>query len=80
MLEVGSITKIKIGQDGSGGGWFLERVTINNMRTNALWNFFCGKWLSKEYLFFLNRFLQRHFVWELHPSSARGFRPEAVLP
>jgi PLAT/LH2 domain len=51
MLEVGQISKIKIGHDGKGGGWFLEKVNVVNLRTNVSYNFAFGQWLSTEYLF-----------------------------
>lgn len=45
-LLIGSITKIKIGHDGSGSNsaWCLSHVIIQSEDTNAKWYFYSSEW------------------------------------
>jgi hypothetical protein len=60
MLEsenVGTLSKIRIGHDGSGGwtslygaAWYLSSVTVKNMHTNEEFNFEYNEWVQKQNL------------------------------
>jgi len=60
MLEsenVGPVSKIRIGHDGSGGwtslygaAWYLSSVNVKNMHTNEEFNFEYNEWVQKENL------------------------------
>ena len=46
--DLGNLTKLRIGHDGSGfgSGWFLDKVYITNPLTEQQWVFLCGRWLD----------------------------------
>jgi hypothetical protein len=48
--DIGDITLARIRHDNSENdpGWFLEKVSIRNLRTNQVWNFPCSKWLAVD--------------------------------
>ncbi|CAF3778487.1 unnamed protein product [Rotaria sp. Silwood1] len=47
---VGEIHKILIAHDnkGSAPGWFLDRILIEDLKNNHLYEFPCNKWLAKD--------------------------------
>ncbi|KAH3761318.1 hypothetical protein Pelo_6863 [Pelomyxa schiedti] len=49
-VDLGPIRKLIIGHDGAGFGsaWFLDKVVVTEENSGAIWNFLCGKWLSKQ--------------------------------
>jgi hypothetical protein len=48
-VDLGEITKARIGHDGSGfgSGWFLDNIVVTAESTNKQWIFNCGRWLDK---------------------------------
>ena len=48
-FDVGALTKITIGHDGTGfgSGWFLDNVTVRDQTSNKEYKFQCGRWLDK---------------------------------
>jgi hypothetical protein len=48
-VDLGDLTKIRIGHDGSnfGSDWFLEKVVITNKESTKKWYFLHGRWLGK---------------------------------
>jgi len=48
-VELGKLTKIRVGHDGAGigAGWFLEKIVIKNERTSEEYNFPCNRWFDK---------------------------------
>eukprot|EP01119_Soliformovum_irregulare_P003103 TRINITY_DN133_c0_g1_i3.p1 TRINITY_DN133_c0_g1~~TRINITY_DN133_c0_g1_i3.p1 ORF type:complete len:710 (+),score=244.05 TRINITY_DN133_c0_g1_i3:779-2908(+) len=46
--DLGDLTKLRIGHDGSGfgAGWFLDKVVVTNLKTNSKTFFLCGRWLD----------------------------------
>ena len=49
-IDLGEITKIRIGHDNAGffAGWFLEYVKVINTTNNKTYNFPCGRWLDTK--------------------------------
>jgi len=47
-VELGELTKIRIGHDGTGFGsdWFLEEVIIKNQSNGNEWKFPCNQWFA----------------------------------
>jgi len=53
MIEcpaLGTLKKLRIGHDNSGisAGWFLEKVIVDDLETNRVYEFPCGRWLAKD--------------------------------
>lgn len=53
MIEcpnVGELTKILIGHNnkGSAPGWFLDRVLVEDMEENRIYEFTCNRWLATD--------------------------------
>uniref|UniRef100_A0A6B2KXQ4 PLAT domain-containing protein n=1 Tax=Arcella intermedia TaxID=1963864 RepID=A0A6B2KXQ4_9EUKA len=48
--HLGLLTKIRIGHDGTGigSGWFLDKVIVNDAKTNKDYFFLVGKWFAKD--------------------------------
>jgi hypothetical protein len=48
--DLGNLTKIRIGHDGTGfgSGWFLDKVYVINPLTGQQFAFLCGRWLDKH--------------------------------
>nr|XP_056710895.1 oxygen-regulated protein 1 [Euleptes europaea] len=48
-VHLGKLHKIIIGHNGlgSGNGWFLEKIVVNDPITNADYNFLCHRWLDQ---------------------------------
>jgi hypothetical protein len=48
-VELGNISRVIIGHDGSGvgSGWFLDKVIVKSVSLKKEWYFLCGKWLDK---------------------------------
>jgi len=46
--DLGDLTKIRIGHDGTGfgAGWYLDKVVVTNLKTNLKTFFLCGRWLD----------------------------------
>eukprot|EP01121_Diplochlamys_sp_Union-15-3_P013545 TRINITY_DN4215_c0_g1_i1.p1 TRINITY_DN4215_c0_g1~~TRINITY_DN4215_c0_g1_i1.p1 ORF type:complete len:964 (-),score=265.67 TRINITY_DN4215_c0_g1_i1:44-2935(-) len=49
-VELGDLSKIRIGHDNSGvgSGWFLDKIIVKNLRTSKNYYFLCGKWLDDK--------------------------------
>ena len=47
-IELGELTKIRIGHDnhGWGAGWFLDKVIVTNTKTSKKWFFLSGSWFA----------------------------------
>lgn len=47
---IGSLVKIRVGHDNSGGNpsWFLNNISITDMQANSTWKFPCYRWLALE--------------------------------
>jgi lipoxygenase homology domain-containing protein 1 len=53
-FDIGELTKITIGHDGTGfgSGWFLDNVVIQDQTVhNKEYKFQCGRWLDKVFIF-----------------------------
>src|SRR5947207_2234067 len=50
MEDLGNLEQIRIRHDnsGSGPGWFLKDVTVENQDTNENWVFPCNRWLATD--------------------------------
>jgi hypothetical protein len=53
MIEcpsVGELTKILIAHNnkGTGPGWFLDRILIEDMHENRIYEFSCNRWLATD--------------------------------
>lgn len=48
-VDLGEISKARVGHDGSGfgSGWFLDNIIVTNEKDNKKWVFNCGRWLDK---------------------------------
>ena len=48
---LGTLKKLRIGHDNSGvaPGWALEKVIVEDLETNGVYEFPCGGWLAKMY-------------------------------
>eukprot|EP00056_Hartaetosiga_gracilis_P011787 m.180988 g.180988 ORF g.180988 m.180988 type:complete len:2129 (+) comp13581_c0_seq3:61-6447(+) len=49
-LDLGDLTKIRIGHDGkgAGAGWCLDKVVIDAPLSGKTWTFNCGEWLDSK--------------------------------
>ena len=47
---VGEIKRIRIGHDnwGSAPGWFLDKVIIDDLEQNRVYEFPCSRWFAKD--------------------------------
>ena len=47
---VGNIKRIRVGHDnwGAGPGWFLDKVIVDDIEQNRVYEFPCGRWLAKD--------------------------------
>ena len=47
---LGTLKKLRIGHDNSGmsPGWFLDKVIVDDLETNRVYEFPCGRWLAKD--------------------------------
>ena len=48
--ELGELQKLNVRHDGSGigAGWYLDRIEVRSVQSNAQWNFRCNSWLAKD--------------------------------
>ena len=48
--DLGNLSKIRIGHDGTGfgSGWFLDKIYVTNPISGQQWVFLCGRWLDKH--------------------------------
>ncbi len=50
VIDIGELTKVTIGHDGSGfgSGWFLDNIVVRDQTLrNKEYKFQCGRWLDK---------------------------------
>ena len=53
MLEcpaLGTLKRLRIGHNNSGlsAGWFLDKVIVDDLETNRVYEFPCHRWLAKD--------------------------------
>lgn len=48
--NLGSLQRLRIGHDnsGPGPGWFLDKVIVDDMDNNRVYDFPCNRWLAKD--------------------------------
>lgn len=49
-FPLGEVRNVRLQHDNSGGhpSWYINKVTVQDLQTRQVWQFFCGCWLSAD--------------------------------
>ena len=64
--DLGEISRLRLGHDGSGRPWRCERVVVTNPVRGSSWEFGCGEWFGTG----KGHELERELLTAQEPSSA----------